>query len=344
MRFLYETFQRKNLKPSVDIRKVIVPEESAGLRLDKFIGQLDFIGSRSRAEYLIDHKLIFVAGSLEKSSFKVKAHQEIEIHLPQESKEELEAFDYKLDILFEDEDIIVVNKPAGLVVHPAAGHRSDTLVNALVAHTDDLAMKFGEDRPGIIHRLDKDTSGVLVVAKNDAAQEKIALQFRERTAHRIYFAICLGVPAKLEGTIQSFLARHPVDRKRMASVRGRDGQINRDKSNPPEIGKWAVTHYKVLERSSVGLSYIQLKLETGRTHQIRVHLSEMGWPLVADPTYTATNRLKSVHGQKNQEILSKAKRCALHAAELGFIHPRTGENLFFKVDWPDYEEIRESFF
>lgn len=332
------------MKSSSDTKKVIVPDNDAGLRLDKFLGQIDFIGSRSRAEYLIDHKFVFINGSQERSSYKVKAGQVIEIHIPEESKEELAAFDFKLDILFEDQDIIVVNKPAGLVVHPAAGHQTDTLVNALVAHTEDLAMKFGEDRPGIIHRLDKDTSGVLVVAKNDAAQEKIALQFRERTAHRIYYAICLGVPPKFDGIIQSFLARHPVDRKRMASVRGRDGQINRDKNNPPEIGKWAVTHYKVLERNSVGLSYLQLKLETGRTHQIRVHLSEMGWPLLADPTYTANNRLKSIHGQKNQEILSKAKRCALHAAELGFIHPRTGENLFFKVDWPDYGEIREQFF
>ncbi len=332
------------MKSSADIKKVIVSDNDAGLRLDKFLGQIDFIGSRSRAEYLIDHKFVFINGSQERSSYKVKSGQEVEIHIPEESKEELAAFDYKLDILFEDQDIIVVNKPAGLVVHPAAGHQTDTLVNALVAHTDDLAMKFGEDRPGIIHRLDKDTSGVLVVAKNDAAQEKIALQFRERTAHRIYYAICLGIPPKLDGIIQSFLSRHPVDRKRMASVRGRDGQINRDKNNPPEIGKWAVTHYKVLERSSVGISYLQLKLETGRTHQIRVHLSEMGWPLLADPTYTANNRLKSIHGQKNQEILSKAKRCALHAAELGFIHPRTGKDLFFKVDWPDYEEIREQFF
>jgi 23S rRNA pseudouridine1911/1915/1917 synthase len=322
---------------------LIVSEESSGLRLDKYLGQIDYIGTRSRAEHLIEKGLIHIKNSPARSSYKVKAGDEIEIFLPQEEKSELQSYDFKLDILFEDEDVIVVNKPVGLVVHPAAGHQNDTLVNALIAHTDDLAMKFGEDRPGIIHRLDKETSGILVVAKNDSAQEKISQQFRERTAHRIYYAICLGIPAKFDGTIQSFLARHPTDRKKYASLRDRQGII-RDKNYEAESGKWAVTHYKVLDRNSVGLSYLQLKLETGRTHQIRVHLSEMGWPLLADSVYTANHKIKTIHGNSNQQLLQQASRCALHAAELGFIHPRTGENMMFKVDWPDYQEIRQHFF
>lgn len=331
------------MENNFDKKTIVVSPEQSGQRLDKFLGQLDFIGSRSRAEHLIDNMHIFVHGQSAKASYKIKTGDILEINIPLTTKETLEAFDLKLDILFEDEDIIVVNKPVGLVVHPAAGHKSDTLVNALIAHTDDLAMKFGEDRPGIIHRLDKDTSGILVVAKNDFSQEKISQQFRERTTHRIYNAICLGIPAKLEGTIQSFLARHPVDRKKYASIR-HGSHIIRDNSEVPTVGKWAVTHYKVLERNSIGLSYLQLKLETGRTHQIRVHLSEMGWPLLADPLYTANNKIKSVHGLKNQDLLKTAHRCALHAAELGFSHPRTGEDLFFKVDWPDYQEIRNHFF
>lgn len=322
---------------------VTVTPEFAGQRVDKFLGQLDFIASRSRAEHLIGKNLVHVKQEPIRSSYKVKTGDVIEIYIPEEKSSELESYDFKLDILFEDEDIIVVNKPVGLVVHPAAGHKNDTLVNALMAHTDDLAMKFGEERPGIIHRLDKDTSGILVVAKNDAAQEKISQQFRERTAHRIYYAICLGIPAKFDGTIQSFLARHPTDRKKYASIRDRQGVI-RDKNQELETGKWAVTHYKVLERNSIGLSYLQLKLETGRTHQIRVHLSEMGWPLLADPVYTGSHKIKTIHGHNNQKLLTEAKRCALHAAELGFVHPRTGENLLFKVDWPDYQEIIQNFF
>jgi len=325
--------------------KDLVPSpEMIGQRLDKALSLIPEIQSRSRAEYLIDKGLILLNGKSVKASYKVQAEDQIQISIPDPESSKIEPLHLKLDILFEDEDIIVVNKPAGLVVHPAAGHQQDTLVNALVAHTDQLAMKFGEDRPGIVHRLDKETSGVLVVAKNDFAQEKLSAQFKAREIHRIYYALTMGTPAKLEGVIQSYLARHPQDRKRYASVIGTDRKVIRSQEDNPGVGKWAVTHYKVLKRSLSGLSYLQLKLETGRTHQIRVHLSEVGAPIIKDDLYGAHKKLKSIKGNKNIELLQSAQRFALHAAELGFEHPRSKKNLQFKVPWPDYQEIRRTFF
>jgi 23S rRNA pseudouridine1911/1915/1917 synthase len=332
------------LKNKSDFTQIELQPEMIGLRIDKALSLLPEIKSRSRAEHLITEKCVLINGKEIKSSYQLKESDRLEIYFPPADPTNLQPLELKLDILFEDSDVIVVNKPPGLVVHPAAGHQHDTLVNALIAHTDDLAMKFGEERPGIVHRLDRETSGVLVVAKNDEAQENLTQQFKARKVHRIYHAICLGTPGKLQGTIQSFLARHPTDRKRFASVLGYDRKPLKDKDNPPEIGKWAVTHYKVLKRHPAGLSYLELKLETGRTHQIRVHLSEMGTPILADPTYGADRKIKSIHGSHNQELLRNAERCALHACELGFAHPKTGKELFFRVPWPDLQEIRNTFF
>lgn len=315
-----------------------------GLRLDKALSHIEIIGTRSRAEFLIDEGCVQINQKSVKSSYHLKATDILEIALPEPQSMEIIPYDFELDILFEDEDIIVVNKPAGLVVHPGAGHSQDTLVNALVAYTKDLAMKFGEDRPGIVHRLDRETSGILVVAKNDFSQENLSQQFRQRTVHRIYYAIALGIPPKPEGTIRSFLARHPLDRKRYASIFGPDNKIMRAPTPEPTHGKWAVTHYKILKTHPSGVSYFQLKLETGRTHQIRVHLSEMGCPILADETYGAFKKIKSIHGHPNQDMVKTATRCALHAAELGFEHPRTGEPHSFKVDWPDLQDVRDHFF
>lgn len=315
-----------------------------GLRLDKAVALISEIGTRSRAESLIDAGRVLINQKELKSSYSVKASDVLEIAIPEPTPTEIQPYDLKLDVLFEDADIIVINKPPGLVIHPAAGHSQDTLVNALVSHTDDLAMKFGEERPGIVHRLDKETSGVLVVAKNDFSQENLAEQFRKRSVHRIYYAITLGYLPRPQGTIQSFLARHPNDRKKYASVLGEDRKIIRLKEDPPTIGKWAVTHYQVLKTHSSGLSYVQLKLETGRTHQIRIHLSESGAPILADKTYGAERKIKSIHGSQNQALVKSASRCALHAAELGFQHPKTGKDLFFSVDWPDLQEVRKHFF
>lgn len=306
-----------------------------GLRLDKALSLVPEIASRSRAEYLLNQNRILVNGETCKSSYKVKSGDSFEIELPDATPSTLQALDLKLDILFEDKDVIVINKPAGLVVHPAAGHAHDTLVNALIGHTKDLSMKFGEDRPGIVHRLDRDTSGILVVAKNDKSHENLAQQFKARTVHRLYLAACIGTPPRFEGLVESFLARHPVDRKRYSSVYDDEKKIIRNKDEAPEIGKWAVTGFKVLKRLPSGLSYLQLKLETGRTHQIRVHLSEAGLPIIADNLYGADKKIKNIQNSEFKETVKKFPRFALHASELGFDHPTTGEKMFFKVPWPE---------
>ncbi|MGZ3773583.1 MAG: RluA family pseudouridine synthase [Pseudobdellovibrionaceae bacterium] len=324
----------ENNKSNSQILKIVATEDMNGLRLDKAIALLEEIATRSRASYLIENSLVLLNGKVSKASAQVKEKDLIEITLPEPEPTELQPYSLKLDIVFEDEDLIVINKPAGLVVHPAAGHAQDTLVNALLAHTDDLSMKFGEERPGIVHRLDKETSGIIVVAKNDKAHESLTLQFKERSTHRIYYAVCIGTAKNLQGTIRSFLARHPTDRKRYASVIGADKKPLQDKEDPPMIGKWAVTHYEVLNRKS-GLSYMKLKLETGRTHQIRVHLSENGLPIAGDLLYGADKKIKSIEARKTQEEMKGLSRFLLHAAELGFTHPRTDERLMFKQDWPD---------
>lgn len=309
-------------------------DEMAGLRLDKALAQRSEIETRSRAAHLIEEGLVQVNGYKAKASQVLKSGDHIEIHLPEPEPTDLVPYDFPLDILFEDEHLIVINKPSGLVVHPAAGHAQDTLVNALLHHTKDLSMKFGEQRPGIVHRLDKETSGVLVVAKNDQAHEKLTQQFKERSIHRIYYAVGIGLPKPPKGQVQSYLARHPVDRKKYASVLGSDRKIQTTRSPEPSMGKWAVTHYELL-KSHGGLSYFRLKLETGRTHQIRVHLSEKGAPIAGDDLYGADKRIKSIESKKTQSDVKDLQRFLLHAAELGFTHPITGKDLFFSKEWPE---------
>jgi 23S rRNA pseudouridine1911/1915/1917 synthase len=313
--------------------------EMIGLRLDKALALTPEIETRSRASHLIDNLMVSVNGKIAKASVKVLENDLISVELPAPRPSNLQPYDFKLDILHEDEDIIVINKPSGLVVHPAAGHFHDTLVNALLSHTSDLSMKFGEERPGIVHRLDKETSGIIVVAKNDKAHESLTAQFKERSTHRIYYAVSIGTCRTLSGTIQSFLARHPQDRKRYASVLGTDRLPLIDQENPPELGKWAVTHFEVLARKS-GLSYLKLKLETGRTHQIRVHLSENNLPIAGDEQYGADRKIRTIEQRSVQEDLKGLTRFLLHAAELGFNHPRTQARMLFKQDWP--EEIQKS--
>jgi 23S rRNA pseudouridine1911/1915/1917 synthase len=282
----------------------------AGWRLDKFLATLDFIPSRARAAELIGQGRVGRAGKALKASYRVQPGETIEVNLPPPQPTSLVPLDKPLDILFEDEDLVVVNKPAGLVVHPAAGHAQDTLVNILLHRVDRLSMGFNEQRPGIVHRLDRDTSGVLVVAKNDPAHHFLAAQFREKTAHRIYWAIVHGVPKIPERSMKSHLARHPTDRKRFAS-------------SPGGHGKVAITHYRLREALAPRYSWLELTLETGRTHQIRVHLSEAGLPILGDPLYG-----------RRDAFVARLKRVALHACELGFEHPRSREKMYFRVPWP----------
>jgi 23S rRNA pseudouridine1911/1915/1917 synthase len=313
-----------------------------GLRLDKALSLIPEIATRSRAENLIEQNLVLVDGKIAKASLRLDGSEKVIVQLPVPVPSDLQPLNRQLDILYEDSDLLVVNKVSGLVVHPAAGHAQDTLVNILLHHTHDLSMKFGENRPGIVHRLDRDTSGLLVVAKNDFTHENLALQFKNKTSHRIYYSVCLGTFQHTSGTLQSFLARHPTDRKKYASIMDRHRSIIRSPATghlteKPE-GKWAVTHYKVLN-SVPGLSYLQLQLETGRTHQIRVHLSELGYPILADPIYgsasSGNQRIQQIKDQKVRESAIAFPRLALHAAELGFTHPRSGEQLMFKQEWPE---------
>jgi 23S rRNA pseudouridine1911/1915/1917 synthase len=313
---------------------MLLLQEMVGLRADKALSLFSEVGSRSKAEWLIDNSLVLINGKLPKRSQIIASQDQIQISFPEPTPSALVPLKLDLDIQYEDEDLIVLNKPAGLVVHPAAGHEQDTLVNALLAHTQNLSMRFGEQRPGIVHRLDKETSGLLVVAKNDRAHESLAHQFRDRKTHRIYYAACLGVTPLLSGKIQTSLARHPVDRKKYASQRGVDGKINHDLELAPDTGKWAITNYRTLKRTPSGLSYFELKLETGRTHQIRVHLSELGCPIIADALYGADRKLKTLKSTHDRYVVEKFPRFALHAAELGFKHPRTHDELMFKTPWP----------
>lgn len=297
----------------MNIHHITVPEKFEGERLDKFLGTLEFISSRSRAAELIDSGLVTSGGKKLKASHRLSRGLELQIRIPDPQPTELQPLNAPLDLLYEDQDIVVVNKPAGLVVHPAAGHAQDTLVNMLLFHVKKLSMGFAENRPGIVHRLDRDTSGILVVAKNDRAHHGLAAQFKTKSAHRMYWAIVHGTPKLKSHTIRSYLARHPQDRKKFAS-------------SGTNQGKHAVTHYRTLHTLPSGLSWLSCKLETGRTHQIRVHLSEEGHPIVGDPIYGLKRKTKA------DEV---AGRLLLHACELGFEHPLTHENLFFRVNWPE---------
>jgi 23S rRNA pseudouridine1911/1915/1917 synthase len=296
------------------LHQVTVSPEQAGQRLDKFLATLDFVPSRSRAVELIEAGLVTAEGRKLKASLNLRAGLSLKIELPDPTPATLLPLAAPLDIMFEDEDLVVVNKPSGLVVHPAAGHAQDTLVNILLHHVKTLAMGFGESRPGIVHRLDRDTSGILVIAKNDRAHHHLARQFRMKTAHRIYWALVQGVPPLKAGTFRSHLARHPQDRKRFAV-------------NANGVGKSAVTHYKLKKTLPSKISWMECILETGRTHQIRVHLSTAGLPILGDPIY----------GPKRSKVSANLPltRLALHATELGFEHPRTHEKMFFKAGWPD---------
>lgn len=312
--------------------EIVIGEDKINQRIDKVLSSHPLIGSRSKASQLIEKnsvKLIDSSGKEKniKSSYQTQSGDRFIIALPEERVETgLIPFELSLDILFEDKDLLVLNKPANLVVHPAHGHAQDTLVNALIHHTKDLSMGFGENRPGIVHRLDKETSGLLVVAKNNHTHEGLAKQFKERTIHRIYWALVFGEVKDKSGTYTSYLARHPKDRKRFASVKVQ----NEDNS----LGKIAITNFKKLEYSPKGFTLLELKLETGRTHQIRVHVSEKQHCIVGDVPYGSKNRSKSVRSHSLKKYIDSMGRIALHAKELGFVHPTTGEKLFFTSPIP----------
>ena len=310
-----------------ELLTVTISHELAGLRLDKALAQHEQIRTRSRAAKLINAKKVMKKGVQVKASTLVEADEIYEVFLPKMRSDRLEPYHLNLEIIFEDENLIVINKPSGLVVHPAHGHEQETLVNALIAQCKNLSMGFAEKRPGIVHRLDKDTSGLMVVAKNDFAHENLALQFKNKAVTRRYKCLCYGVPTKDRDRIESYLIRHPVHRKNFCSEKF----TNRTKAR----GKWSATHYEVMAQFKEHICLIYCRLETGRTHQIRVHLSELGHPIINDPIYLKATRMRSIRSKELINVIRGTQRLTLHAFELGFVHPKTQQKLYFKKDWPD---------
>lgn len=297
------------------MKKYNINEELIGNRLDKVITILDDSISRMMVKKLLDEEKILVNSKLEKASYKVKLNDCIEIEEIEIKEIDLKAQEIPLDIIYEDNDIIVVNKEKGMVVHPANGNLDGTLVNALMAKCQDsLSGIGGEIRPGIVHRLDKDTSGVIVVAKNDKAHIELSRQIKDKEMKKTYICVTRGNVPNDEATIDMPIARSKKDRKKMAV----------DKS-----GKNAITHFKVIERYN-GYTYLEVNIETGRTHQIRVHLSEIGYPIIGDEVYSNGKNPFGVKGQM------------LHAKALEFIHPITGKKMEISAPIPKYfEEVLE---
>lgn len=294
----------------MDEKVILIDEERAGKRLDVVVtSELDDV-SRAYAQGIIEKGNVKVNGTIKKSNYKLREGDCLVIEISAPVELEVQPENIPLDIIYEDSDVIVVNKPQDMVVHPAPGNYTGTMVNGLLYHCKDLSGINGVIRPGIVHRIDKDTSGVLVVAKNDKAHNCLAAQLKDHSMTRAYYAVVEGVIKQDEGTITTCIGRHPVDRIKMAVVKN---------------GREAITHFRVIERFKNN-TLVECRLETGRTHQIRVHMAYIQHPLVGDPVY----------GYKKQKF--KLKGQALHAKILGFIHPSTGEYMEFDSALPDYFE------
>lgn len=292
------------------MERFILTEEQAGERLDALLPRFVPALTRSAAQKLLQIGAVAVNGAPVRKNYRAAAGDAVELTLPELEESAAEPEDIPLDIVYEDADVIAVNKPRGMVVHPAPGHSSGTLVNALLFHCgDSLSGVGGEKRPGIVHRIDMDTSGLLIAAKNDAAHLSLSAQLADHSMFRIYEAVVIGRLREDCGTVNAPIGRHPVDRKRMAVVaRG---------------GREAITHWEVVARYA-GYTHIRCRLETGRTHQIRVHMEYIGHPLAGDMVYGRKKPEKGLAGQ------------CLHARELEFTHPRTGERLHLTTDLPAY--------
>jgi len=308
--------------PGVSIIEATIGEAQDGMRLDKALAELLPDLSRERLKALILEGRVASQGLSPNPKTKVFTGQHFAVTLPPPAEAEAVAQDIPLVIVHEDAELIVIDKPAGLVVHPAAGNLDGTLVNALLHHCKgQLSGIGGVARPGIVHRIDKDTSGLLVVAKSDRTHEGLAKQFKDHSIDRLYAAIVYGVPQPALGKVDAWIGRSDADRKKMAVHR--EGR-----------GKHAVTHYRT-ERTLRGAALVECRLETGRTHQVRVHMAHLGHPLIGDPVYSRERK-----GFKSILETLGFKRQALHAKRLGFIHPVTGEKLSFDSQIPaDMQEL-----
>ncbi len=306
---------------------IIITEGSEGRRLDQFLSAANLNLSRSQAKNLIEKHLILLNQKPAKRSVRVKAGDTVSGSLPEPEPLPLQAEPIPLTILYEDSSLIVVDKPPGMVVHPAYGNPSGTLVNALLYHCKDLAGINGVLRPGIVHRLDKDTSGVMVVAKGDGAFHDLTKQFKNRTVKKVYSAIVYGRMSGDEGLIDSAVGRHPTQRKRMSTRTKR--------------GREAITRWKKLDEFD-GATFLEIFPQTGRTHQIRVHLSSVGHPVLGDPLYGRKARPGAIRDPELKECAKRMNRQALHARQLEFTHPRTGERVRFVSPIPqDMKELLE---
>jgi len=303
--------------------EVVVPSHQGKQRLDKFLTQQIASVSRARLQKLIHEELVKVNGKPAKASHLVSPGEKIEVCVPKPTPVDILPENIPLNIVYEDVHLLVLNKAAGMVVHPAFGNYTGTLVNALLYYCGDLSSIGGRQRPGIVHRLDKGTSGLMVVAKNDAAHQSLSNQFKQKETEREYQAICWGRFKKRRGKVETFIARSPKNRKRMTV------QLS---------GKLAITNYHVLETHWIH-SLVKLNLETGRTHQIRVHLSFLGHPVFGDAEYGGGNRqlgnLAKNERQFAGELLLKMDRQALHAKVLGFTHPSKNKFMRFDSDMPE---------
>jgi 23S rRNA pseudouridine1911/1915/1917 synthase len=292
--------------------------EHDGFRLDRALSELMPEHSRSFLARLIAEGRVAVDGrTAAKPSLRVATGQQVEIELPPPEPSSIEPQDVPLTILFEDSDLVVIDKPAGLVVHPAAGHRDRTLVNALLFHVRDLSGVGGELRPGIVHRLDKDTSGVMIIAKNDEAHRRLSEAWGTDAVRKEYLAVVYGTPRQAKGTIDAPIGRDPRDRKRMAVVAG---------------GRRAVTDYEVIEPLR-HLALVRCRIRTGRTHQVRLHMKHIGHPIVGDPIYSGP-QWRGIPDKRLQKAIASFPRQALHASRIVVPHPRTGESLTFEAPLP----------
>ena len=291
------------------MKTFIVKKESENKRIDVYLAKENEDVSRVAVQRLIDDKKILINGKEVKASYKVQENDEIKMEEEQPKEIELKAQDIPIEIIYEDNDIIVVNKPKGLVVHPANGNPDGTLVNAIMAICkESLSGIGGEVRPGIVHRIDKDTSGILIVAKNDKAHINLSEQIKNHEIEKTYVALVRGIVSENNATINMPIGRSSGDRKKMAAIK---------------TGKNAITHFKVINRYD-DCSFLEIKIETGRTHQIRVHLAQIGYPIIGDNVYSSGKNQWGINGQ------------CLHAKSLKFKHPITGKEMFLEASLPEY--------